>query len=246
MSTSLRQSIITCLPKGHKDRTNLKNWRPISLLCVVYKMASAAIAERIKPYLNTIISRSQTGYLSGRFIGESTRLVYDLMHHVESDNLPGLLVQIDFEKAFDSISWGFLYQVLDYFAFDKKLIKWIKLFNNDINAFVLQCGNLSKPIAINRGCRQGDPIAAYLFILATEILKLLLDKDHNIKGINIGKHNFKVTQFADDTTLFLDGSRCSLQAALNVLETFGSFSGLKMNSEKTKVIWIGCKKTFQR
>ena len=121
-------------------------------------MASAAKADRIKPYLNTIISRSQTGYLSERFIGESTRLVYDLMHHVESDDLPGLLVQIDFEKAFDSISWGFLYQVLEYFAFDKELIEWINLFNNDINAFVLKCGNLLKPIAINQGCRQGEPM----------------------------------------------------------------------------------------
>ena len=121
-------------------------------------MASAAKADRIKPYLNTIISRSQTGYLSERFIGESTRLVYDLMHHVESDDLPGLLVQIDFEKVFDSISWGFLYQVLEYFAFDKELIEWINLFNNDINAFVLKCGNLLKPIAINQGCRQGEPM----------------------------------------------------------------------------------------
>ena len=205
-------------------------------------MASAVIAERIKHYLNKIISRSQTGYLSGRYIGESTRLVYDLMHYVESNNQPGLLMLIDFEKAFDSISWRFLYNVLDYFGFDHHLIKWIKLFNSNINAFVLQCGNLSKPILISRGCRQGDQIAAYLFILATEIMNLLLDKDPHITGINVGTHSFKITQFADDTTLFLDGSRCSLQAALNVLETFGTFSGLKINSEKTKVIWIGCKK----
>ena len=63
-------------------------------------------------------------------------------------------------------------------------------------------------------------------------MNLLLDKDPHITGINVGTHSFKITQFADDTTLFLDGSRCSLQAALNVLETFGTFSGLKINSEK--------------
>ena len=73
-------------------------------------------------------------------------------------------------------------------------------------------------------------------------MNLLLDKDPHITGINVGTHSFKITQFADDTTLFLDGNRCSFQAALNVLETFGTFSGLKINSEKTKVIWIGCKK----
>ena len=101
---------------------------------------------------------------------------------------------------------------------------------------------MSKPIDVCRGCRQGDPIAAYLFILAAEILKLLIDKDPQITGIKVGKHIFKVAQFADDTTLFLDGTSSSLQASLNVLETFGNFSGLKMNSEKTKTIWIGQKR----
>ena len=64
----------------------------------------------------------------------------------------------------------------------------------------------------------------------------------SIQGVKIGKSHFKIVQFADDTTLFLDGSMCSLQAVLNLLEIFGSYSGLKMNVEKTKVIWIGCKR----
>ena len=106
----------------------------------------------------------------------------------------------------------------------------------------MQCGVLSDPIKIGRGCRQGDPISAYLFILAAEILKLLVENDCQIQGIKIGKTQFKIAQFADDTTLFLDGTRCSLQAVLNILEIFGSYSGLKMNAEKTKVIWIGCKR----
>ena len=156
--------------------------------------------------------------------------------------IPGMLMLIDFEKAFDSISGHFLYNVLSFFGFDNKFIKWIKLFNNNINAYVLQCGKLSDPIQIGRGCRQGDPISAYLFILAAEILKLLVENDSSIQGVKIGKSHFKIAQFADDTTLFLDGSRCSLQAVLNLLEIFGSYSGLKMNTEKTKVIWIGCKR----
>ena len=163
------------------------------------------------------------------------------MYHLETNNQAGFLVLIDFEKAFDSISWQFLYIVLDFFGCYEKFIKWIKLFNIKINGFVLQCGTLSKPIDTCRGCRQGNPIAAYLFILAVEILKLLIDKDPQITGIKVGIHNFKVAQFADDTTLFLDGTSSSLQASLNVPEKFGTFSGLKMNSEKTKTIWIGWK-----
>ena len=242
LSYSLKKSVIICLPKGNKDRQCLKNWRPISLLCVIYKMASAVIAERIKPYLDKIISRNQTGFLKGRYIGESTRLIYDLMHYTEEKKLPGLLVQIDFAKAFDSLSWNFLYKVMEFFGFNKDLISWIRLFNTDIQAFALQCGNLSNPIPIKRGCRQGDPISPYLFILSAEILSLLFENTPDVIGIKTNKHSFKITQFADDTTLMLNGTVGSLQAALNLIEVFGSVSGLKINSEKTKIIWIGCKK----
>ena len=81
-----------------------------------------------------------------------------------------------------------------------------------------------------------------MFILAAEILKLLVQNDPFIEGIKVGNCHLKIAQFADDTTLFLDGSRCSLQAVLNLLEIFGTYSGLKMNADKTKVIWIGCKR----
>ena len=73
-------------------------------------------------------------------------------------------------------------------------------------------------------------------------MALMIKFNKDIKGITIESHEFKLTQFADDTTLFLNGSIASLQAALNTLEIFGNFSGLKMNKEKTKMIWIGRKK----
>ena len=148
-------------------------------------MASAAIAERIKPYLENLISKNQMGFLKGRYIGESTRLIYDIMHYTETNHLPGLFVQIDFAKAFDSLSWKFLYKVMDLFGFNEDLISWIKLFNTDIQAFVLQCGNLSKSISIIRGCRQGDPISPYLFILSAEILSLLIENTPEVIGITL-------------------------------------------------------------
>ena len=148
---------------------------------------------------------------------------------------------IDFEKAFDSLSWNFLYNVLRYLGFGESLMKWIKLFNTNIQASVLQCGNLSNFFAIKRGCQQGDPCAPFLFILAGQILSILIHINKRLKGIIIGNNEYRLTHFADDTTLFMDSSRESLQAALNILEIFGSISGLRMNTTKTKVIWIGRK-----
>ena len=83
------------------------------------------------------------------------------------------------------------------------------------------------------------------FLIVAEVMALMIKFNKDIKGITIESHEFKLTQFADDTTLFLNGSIASLQPALNTLEIFGNFSGLKMNKEKTKMIWIG-RKNFSK
>ena len=75
-----------------------------------------------------------------------------------------------------------------------------------------------------------------------QILSILIQNEKKIKGIKVGNDEYKLTQFADDTTLLMDGSQDSLQTALNILEIFGSMSGLKINTQKTKLIWIGRKK----
>ena len=208
----------------------------------IYKLASAAIANRIKPLLNYLIDSTQTGFILGRDIAENTRLVYDIIHTTKKLNISGLLVSIDFQKAFDSISWEFIFKTLSYLGFGANFQKWIRLFNTDITAKVLQNGFLSDNINIQRGCRQGDPISPYLFIIAAQILTILIIHNPQIRGIFINGVEFKITQYADDTTLFLDGSQDSLLAALNTLETFGTYSGLKMNTEKTWVVWIGRKR----
>ena len=236
LSVSLRQCLISCIPKGNKPRILLKNWRPISLLSCVYKIISSPIANRLKGILDKLISRTQTGFISGRYIGENIRLVYDLLHYTEKENIPGLIMLVDFEKAFDSVSWTFLYQVLDFLNFGTNFKQWIRLFNTNIVASVSQCGFLSKPFPIERRCRQGDPISPYLFILCAQILYLIIMKDKNIKGIMIRQKEVKITQFADDTTIILNGTEDSLQAALNILEIFGNISGLRVNTEKTQIV----------
>ena len=132
------------------------------MLSVIYKLASGTIAYRLKRTLPTIISEIQTGFISGRMISENTRLTYD-MHITEQKNIPGLLMLIDFEKAFDSISWTFLYKALQSFGYSKEFIQWIELFNTDIKAYVLQCGYLSSGISIERG--KVTPLPPTYFLL---------------------------------------------------------------------------------
>ena len=90
LSITQRQGIITCIPKEDKAKTLLKNWRPLTLLNVVYKIASGAIANRLKLVLDELIDKDQTGIIKGRFIGENTRLIYDIMSFTEQNDIPGL------------------------------------------------------------------------------------------------------------------------------------------------------------
>ena len=115
LSSPQKEGIITLLPKGAKPRQFLKNLRPITLLNMSYKIAQGCIANRTKRILPDIIHNDQTGFVSGRCISENTRLLYDVIHYTKKRNVSGLLLLIDFEKAFDSVSWSFIKKTLIFF-----------------------------------------------------------------------------------------------------------------------------------
>ena len=152
MSNVQKLGIITCIPKPNKCKQFLRNWRPITLLNCVYKVATGCIANRIKTVLDKIIDTDQTGFLKGRYIGENIRLVYDIMQHTDTYNIPGLLVLIDFEKAFDSLSWSFIQKALELFNFKTSIKSWIKTFYKNSMSAVMQNGYLSECFKLERGC----------------------------------------------------------------------------------------------
>ena len=138
------------------------------------------------------------------------------MAYSESKNIPGLLVLIGFEKAFDSISWQLISKVLIIFWFWKKHNNLGEIILQISKASILQFGYLSEQFEVQRGCRQGDPIANYLYLLYVEIQAMLIKQNVYIKGIAINSKQDKIIQYADDTSLILDGS---LDSPLNSLET---------------------------
>ena len=117
LSVTQKQGLITCIPKDNKPKQFLKNWRPLTLLDTVYKIASGTIANRMKTTLDHIINKDQTGFIKGRSIVENLRVIYDVMKFTEEQKIPGLIMLIDFEKAFDSLSWNFLHKCLKYLNF---------------------------------------------------------------------------------------------------------------------------------
>ena len=207
------------------------------MLNVIYKLASAVISNILKKVLDNIINENQKGFIAGRFLGENIRLIYDVLFESKKQNIPGMLLSIDFEKAFDTVSWNFISDVLDYFNFGNSIKTWIGLFQKGSETCILQNGFISEAFNLRRGCRQGDPISPYLFILCAEILGKMVRKNKEIKGIFINGKEYKLSQYADDTQLILDGSEKSLKAALSLLKLYYTMSGLKINVDKT--LWIG-------
>ena len=117
LTASQKQSVIILIDKKGKDRMLLRNWRPISLLNMDYKIASKAIANRIKLVLPNIIHSDQKGYVNGRYIGEVIRITKDIMFLTKLRNESGILVAVDFLKAFDSLEFSFLFKTLELFNF---------------------------------------------------------------------------------------------------------------------------------
>ena len=238
LSSEQKRAVLRLIPKKDKDITRLKNWRPISLLNTDYKLLTHILATRLQIVLPSIISKDQSGYLKNRFIGINIRSIIDIISSIEENDESALLAFLDFEKAFDKINWNFMKSCLKQFGFGENFQKWIKILYTDIESCVINNGTTSKYFKPKCGIRQGCPLSALLFIIAVETLTNALKNNKNINGVIIGNKEFKLTQLADDTTLFLKDIN-SLRQALNFLFMFQMASGLKLNYSKTEILQIG-------
>jgi len=239
LSISQRQGIISLIPKCGKDLNYLKNWRPISLLNQDYKIIARILAERCKQHLNKLISEDQNGFVPGRYIGLNINRILNLIELCKDNQINGVLLNIDFEKAFDCIEWDFIYSALESFGFPQIYISWVKTLYKNITACVINNGKFTCFFELKRGVRQGCPLSPYLFVLGAEILSIYIKQKSGIQGILHEGHNFLISQFADDTSLAIVGNAGNIHRCFNVLKEFEMVSGLKVNVNKTEALALG-------
>ena len=241
-------SVLSLIHKKN-ERTDLKNYRAISLTNVNYHILAFALSMRLQKVIWKIISAQQTGYINKRFIGTNIRAILDICENIEANNDAGILLLLDFEKAFDSVERSFLFSTLQKLNFGKQFIQWIKTLYSEPKAIIKNNGYLSSKINITCGIRQGCPVSALLFILIIEILSHKISIDTSIHGVvaKVGQkhHEFKSFQYADDISIFLH-SDSDLQKVLKLVSKFTEVAGPKLNMSKTECIWLGQHKEKQQ
>ena len=212
----------------------------MSLTNTDYKIIAFVFARRLQTILDKLISKDQTAYVKGRFIGENARLILDIFEYCENNDQEGILLFLDFEKAFDSVEWNFLLKTLKKFNFGNNFIEWIKILYTNPIFRIKNNGWVSKTCKMTRGIRQGCPISAILYLFVAEILSIKIKGNENIEGFTCRNMNkdVKTIQHADDLTMALKNID-SLRQAITTIENFCKHAGSKVNIAKTECILLG-------
>lgn len=244
LTESQRKSVISLIYKKG-DKEQISNYRPISLTNVDYRLLAHTLADRLQNVINSVVSTDQSAYIKKRYIGTNIRLVADVIDYFDIFNKSGILMTVDFKKAFDSVEWNFLFKTLHFFNFGPSFVKWIETIYNQPRSCIKNNGHISNYFEVSRGIRQGCPVSALLFILCVEVLGIKIRNTELLKGFNFGYSKLiKIAQYADDSVLFLN-NKDEMCAALTILKQFGYISGLIINTEKCEGFWLGSFKARQ-
>ena len=223
-----------------KDRTEISNYRPITLLNTDYKILTKVLALQLKDHIESLIHRDQAGFIPKRSIFDHIRLANIIIDYAEATEMDGAIVALDQEKAYDKIRHGYLWDTLKAFNLPDTFVNTIKSLYQNATTQVAINGFFSEPYRITRGIHQGDPLSCSIFDLAIEPLVCAIRKDVNFKGITVPgvEEPLKAKFFADDTSVYMCKSD-KFDFIKMLLGDWCRVSGAKFNIEKTEVVPIG-------
>ena len=233
--------ILRLIPKPKKDLLMPSSWRPICLQDVDLKIITKTIANRLKTVIEEVIHPDQIGFRGGQYIGQTIQLIQDIIECTEKEQKNAFLVSLDIEKAFDSVEWDYLDEIVKAMGIQGYLYDWIKLARSNMTIKINNNGWVSKPMTVSRGLKQGDPLSPYLFLISIEPLAQHIRNNTCIEGIKVHIDECKLSQYADDTTIYCANPN-SLPHIINTVDRFYKISGYKNNTQKTAVLGLGTNK----
>jgi hypothetical protein len=239
---------VTLIPKVESPFT-LSDFRPISLLGCLYKIVAKVLANRLSKVMNNLIALNQSAFLKGRNLVDGVLVVNEVIDHAKKSGKECMVFKVDFEKAYDSVDWNFLEYMLHRFGFGAKWIRWIRACVFAGNLSILVNGSPTKEFNIQRGLKQGDPLAPFLFLLVAEgfggVMKKAVE-DNLFKGFQIGGGGLSIShlQYADDTLCIGEASIQNLWTIKSILRGFHMASGLKVNFGKSCLMGVNVRNDF--
>lgn len=242
LSKGINSTFVALIPKVYCP-TSFREYRPISMVGWVYKLLAKVLANRLKGHLSSLIGESQAAFIEGKQILDGVLIANEVIHSWKHSTQGGLLLKIDFERAYDCVNWGFLLDMMAKVGFGGKWCGWIKECCSTVSMSVLINGSASKEFQTQKGLRQGDPLSPFLFNLVLEALNLMLERARDldiIRGARIGANGVTVThlQFADDTIIFCNNDVEEMANIKRILRCFQLMSGLKINFSKSSLCGV--------
>jgi hypothetical protein len=235
----LNCALVTLIPKVG-DATNMKQFRPISLLNCSFKIFSKILTLRLSAVVQRIVAPTQSAFIKGRYILESVVVAHEIVHSINKSGEKGVVLKLDYEKAYDRVSWNFLFDMLESRNFDAKLINWIRQIVVGGSIGIMLNGEDSSYFKAGKGLRQGDPLSPFLFNLVGDGLTKMLNRA-NSKGLTKGLlDNFRPggiisLQYADDTILFSKAEESTLRNLKCVLMWYEQISDMRINFHKSEL-----------
>ncbi|XP_057450751.1 uncharacterized protein LOC130742662 [Lotus japonicus] len=222
----LNSTFIALIPKGGQQE-EISDYRPISLIGSVYKLLAKVLSVRLSLVLPGLLSQNQFAFTAGRQIADCSLIASEIVHSMSSRPEGGLLFKIDFAKAYDSVEWGFLLELLHEMGFGGRWIRWMQSCVSTASLAVLVNGSPSEFFTIQKGLRQGDPLSPLLFNIVANgmscMLNQLLEGDIPC-GVEVASRlRINHLQFADDSLFFTDCDQ---------------HEGLKVNFSKSAVYGV--------
>lgn len=237
LPSAANTTILSLVPK-HPGASQITDHRPISCLNTIYKVISRLLVQRLKPILSSFILPSQTAFVKGRLILENSVLAGELVNGYHKNKEPKrLTIKVDIAKAFDTLSWDFLFNCLEGLNLPPLNIRWLRACICTPSYMVGYNGTVNDYFKGRRGLRQGDPLSPYLFVMAMNCLSLMLKKaaEEGDFGYHSRCESTRLTHlcFADDLLIFTESSLSSFQKVLQVLREFEMRSGLAISVQKS-------------
>ncbi|KAL7593363.1 hypothetical protein Lser_V15G33806 [Lactuca serriola] len=236
-------SFITLAPKI-QDPNTIGNFRPISLIGCLYKTIAKVLAERLKKVVHLVVSPNQTAFIKDRYILDGPLILNETISWLKKCKKKAFAFKVDFEKAFDSLSWGYLDSILEQMNFGTKWWSWIHGCPSSARISVLINGAATSEFSMERGIRQGDPLSPFLFIIVAEGLHIAMEEGKEIgifEGIKLPSQGPSLShlQYADDVIFLGSWSIENAKNLIRILRCFELASGLKINMLKSKIYGFG-------